>query len=90
MITDQAGRGGRRSIGRGRTVVWDGATTWSARLEAGEYGVRAKGVTPSGSEIEMGVMAPAKVEAVVWQEGVPMLRLFDQLVPLSSVQEVWS
>ena len=50
----------------------------------------AKGVTPSGSEIEMGVMAPAKVEAVVWQEGVPMLRLFDQLVPLSSVQEVWS
>ncbi|MEE2835939.1 MAG: flagellar hook capping FlgD N-terminal domain-containing protein [Myxococcota bacterium] len=95
VITDQAGRVVRRlpinsaNAGRG-TVVWDGRDADGQRLEAGEYGVRAKGVTPSGSEIEMGVMAPAKVEAVVWQEGVPMLRLFDQLVPLSSVQEVWS
>ena len=93
VITDQAGRVVRRlpinsaNAGRG-TVVWDGRDADGQRLEAGEYGVRAKGVTPSGSEIEMGVMAPAKVEAVVWQEGVPMLRLFDQLVPLSSVQEV--
>ena len=77
------------NAGRG-SVVWDGRDLNGERMPPGDYSVRAVGVTPSGSELEMGVLAPAKVDAVVWQDGVPMLRLFDRLVPLSSVREVWA
>ena len=77
------------NAGRG-SVVWDGRDSNGERMPPGDYSVRAVGVTPSGSELEMGVLAPAKVDAVVWQDGVPMLRLFDRLVPLSSVREVWA
>jgi flagellar basal-body rod modification protein FlgD len=76
------------NVGRG-SAMWDGRDEQGVRMPPGEYTVRATGVTPSGSEIQMGVLAPARVDAVVWQEGVPMLRMADRLVPLSSVREVW-
>ena len=77
------------NAGRG-TVVWDGRDQNGERMPPGDYNLRAVGVSPAGSELEMGVLAPAKVEAVVWQDGVPMLRLFNRLVPLSAVREVWA
>ncbi len=71
------------------SAVWDGKDSDGNRVEAGNYSVRAKGISPSGTEVELGVLAPARVDAVVWREGVPMLRIFDRLMPLAAVREVW-
>ena len=58
-------------------------------MEAGTYHVHGTGISPTGTEVELGILAPALVDAVVWKEGVPMLRIFDRLLPLASVREVW-
>ena len=70
-------------------AVWDGRDMAGNRLPEGNYRIEAVGVSPVGAEVPMGVMAPARVDAVVWQDGVPMLRVGERLMPLSQVREVW-
>ncbi len=71
------------------SVVWDGRDSDGNRMEPGNYRVHAAGISSTGTEIELGILAPARVDAVVWREGVPMLRVFDRLMPLAAVREVW-
>jgi flagellar basal-body rod modification protein FlgD len=93
-ITDDDGRMIRRialspsNPGVG-AAVWDGRDSDGNRMEAGTYRVHGSGISPTGTEIELSILAPARVDAVVWQQGVPMLRVFDRLLPLATVREVW-
>jgi flagellar basal-body rod modification protein FlgD len=78
----------RSTPGLGR-VVWDGRDSDGVRLPAGNYSLRASGDIESGAQIELGVIAPARVDAVVWVDGLPQLRIGGRLVSLASVREVW-
>jgi len=93
-IFDEAGRPVRRiplassAPGIAR-AVWDGRNSDGERMPEGTYRVSGTGVSASGSLVELAILAPARVDAVVWVEGVPQLRIFDRLVPLAQVLEVW-
>ena len=70
-------------------AVWDGLDMNGDRAPEGTYRVSGTGVSPDGSEVPLDILAPARVDAVVWANGVPQLRIFDRLIPLSEVREVW-
>jgi flagellar basal-body rod modification protein FlgD len=71
------------------TAVWDGRDESGERLAEGSYRVRATGVSPVGAEVELSVLAPARVDAVIWEDGVPFLRIGGDILPLAAVREVW-
>jgi flagellar basal-body rod modification protein FlgD len=71
------------------SAVWDGRDESGERLPEGSYRVRAVGVSPIGEEVELAVLAPARVDAVIWEDGVPFLRIGGDILPLAAVREVW-
>jgi flagellar basal-body rod modification protein FlgD len=71
------------------SAVWDGRDESGERLPEGSYRVRAVGVSPVGAEVELAVLAPARVDAVIWEDGVPFLRIGGDILPLAAVREVW-
>ena len=71
------------------SAVWDGRDESGERLPEGSYRMRAVGVSPIGEEVELAVLAPARVDAVVWEDGVPFLRIGGDILPLAAVREVW-
>jgi flagellar basal-body rod modification protein FlgD len=72
----------------GIKMAWDGRDEVGNLVPAGRYTLRGEGVGGSGDPVPLTTLVLAKVEAVVFDNGMPMLRVLGKEFSVSSVREV--
>ena len=70
------------------TVTWDGRDDEGRVVEPGSYRIRAEGLDAQGRTVDIATHLLARVDAVVFEAGIPRLRAGGRMVNLGDVREV--
>ena len=70
------------------TVKWDGRDDEGRVVEPGSYRIRAEGLDAQGRTVDIATHLLARVDAVVFEAGIPRLRAGGRMVNLGDVREV--
>ncbi|MBM64824.1 MAG: flagellar hook capping protein [Myxococcales bacterium] len=70
------------------TVTWDGRDEEGQALPPGTYRIRAEGLDDQGRTVAISAQMLARVDAVVFESGIPRLRVGGRIVNLGDVREV--
>lgn len=70
------------------TVHWDGRDDNGVQLPPGNYFIEAQGLDADGRSISIRCQMTARVEAVVFEQGIPRLRVDGRIVDLGDIREV--
>ncbi|HBU48147.1 MAG TPA: hypothetical protein DEB46_07520 [Myxococcales bacterium] len=70
------------------TVTWDGRDDEGRVVEQGSYRIRAEGLDAQGRTVDIATHLLARVDAVVFEAGIPRLRAGGRMVNLGDVREV--
>jgi flagellar basal-body rod modification protein FlgD len=72
----------------GTKIAWDGRDALGNLLPSGQYSLRGEAIGSTGEPVPLTTLVLARVEAVVFENGMPMLRVLGQELPVSAVREV--
>lgn len=70
------------------TVTWDGRDDEGQALPPGTYRIRAEGLDEQGQSVAIAAQMLARVDAVVFESGIPRLRAGGRIINLGDVREV--
>jgi len=71
-----------------QTIQWDGTDDSGVQMPAGVYSIDITGVNNEGSKFYPTHLLKGKVQSVSYQDGIAMLNINGQNIPLASVREV--